>query len=92
MEKQTAQNKNVAAHHGGGPDRQGGAQQGTGARGEQYLDGPARSHTIARRILFGISKARTQISNLKIENPLLLSTRFFEASAPLQKPGQAREP
>jgi hypothetical protein len=37
----------LAAHLGGGRDGQGGAQQGTGARGEQYLDGPDRSHTLA---------------------------------------------
>ncbi len=36
----------LAAHLGGGPGSQGGAQQGTGGRGEQYLDGPARSHTL----------------------------------------------
>ena len=49
------QNKILAEHHDGGPDGQGGAQQGTGARGEQYLDGLARSHKIARKVLFGTS-------------------------------------
>jgi hypothetical protein len=44
---QTTKNKILAAHHGGGWGSQGGAQQGTGARGEQYLDGTNRSHTIA---------------------------------------------
>jgi len=48
--RQNAKNKNLAARHGGGSDRQGGAQQGTRARGEQYLDGLTRSHTIPRRI------------------------------------------
>jgi len=31
---------------------QGGAQQGTGARGEQYLDGSVRSHTVRLLELF----------------------------------------
>ncbi len=48
-------NKTLAEHHDGGLDSQGGAQQGTGARGEQYLDGPGRSHKIARKVLFGTS-------------------------------------
>src|SRR3954467_5438816 len=50
-------NKTLSADHGGGPRGQGGAQQGTGARGEQYLDGGDRSHTLARRILFEPSSA-----------------------------------
>jgi hypothetical protein len=45
---QIAKNKTLAAHHGGGWGGQGGAQQGTRAGGEQYLDGPSRSHTMAR--------------------------------------------
>ncbi len=45
---QTTKNKILAAHHGAGWGSQGGAQKGTGARGEQYLDGPDRSHTITR--------------------------------------------
>jgi len=48
-------NKTLAEHHDGGPEGQGGAQQGTGARGEQYLDALARSHKIARKVLFGTS-------------------------------------
>jgi len=79
MEKQTAQNKNLAAHHGGGSDSQGGAQQGTGARGEQYLDGPARSHIIARRILFGTSIAHTQTSKAKTEKSSLNTYPFFRS-------------
>src|SRR3954469_12965601 len=55
MTKQMTKNKILAEHHDGGPDGQGGAQQGTGARGEQYLDGLARSHKIARKVLFGTS-------------------------------------
>ena len=47
-----AKNKSIAAHPGGAPDSQGGAQQGTGARGEQYLDGLARSRTMAAQDLF----------------------------------------
>src|SRR5262249_18365878 len=45
--KQFSQSNFLAAHFGGGWGSQGGAQQGTGARGEQYLDGPIRSHTLA---------------------------------------------
>ena len=37
----------LGAPLGGGRGSQGGAQQGTGARGEQDLDGPDRSHTLA---------------------------------------------
>ena len=44
----------LAAHHGGGLGGQGGAQQGTRARGEQYLDGPARSHTLGAAQLLEI--------------------------------------
>ena len=40
-------NPALAAHHGGDRGGQGGAQQGTGARGEQYLEGHGRSHTLA---------------------------------------------
>src|SRR6059036_2583668 len=50
--KHMAANNSLAAHLGGGRGSQGGAQQGTGARGEQYLDGLARSHTIAALELF----------------------------------------
>jgi|SRR5437867_503640 len=76
--KHTSKNKILAAHHGGGPGGQGGAQQGTGARGEQYLDGPDLRHTLARRILFAsFPHACKQTHNNKT---LLLSVRFFEAS------------
>src|SRR5438093_363623 len=85
--KHTSKNKILAAHHGGGPGGQGGAQQGTGARGEQYLDGPDLRHTLARRILFAsFPHACKQTHNNKT---LLLSVRFFEASpdtAPIPKP------
>jgi len=54
LKNNMTKNKILAAHHGGGRDCQGGAQQGTGARGEQYLDSPARSHTIAPKVLFGV--------------------------------------
>jgi hypothetical protein len=51
--KQMTANNSLAAHPGGGPSRQGGAQQGTGARGEQYLYGSALRHTIlAARIVW----------------------------------------
>ena len=56
-------NKNLAEHHDAGPGSQGGAQQGTGARGEQYLDGLARSHKIARKVLFGTSTVRRARTN-----------------------------
>jgi hypothetical protein len=59
-----------AAHFGGGSRGQGGAQQGTGARGEQYVDGVSRSHTLAAGQLFGTANTN---------NPLC-SVRFFEAS------------
>ena len=74
-------NKTLAKHHDGGLDSQGGAQQGTGARGEQYLDGPTRSHTIAARILFGTHNSaskQTLISNKKsslAEYPFFRSKR-----------------
>jgi hypothetical protein len=82
MKKQTTKNKNLAAHHGGGPDSQGGAQQGTGARGEQYLDGRARSHTIVRRVLFGTSKPYApkyivnQLQNTLTDCPFFRSKRI----------------
>jgi hypothetical protein len=83
MKKQTTKNKNLAAHHGGGPDSQGGAQQGTGARGEQYLDGRARSHTIVRRVLFGTSKPYApkyiinQLQNALTDCPFFRSKRMM---------------
>ncbi len=45
--KHSFTSNSLAAYHGGGRGCQGGAQQGTRARGEQYLDSPARSHTLA---------------------------------------------
>jgi putative transposase len=50
--EQNPKNKSIAAHPGGASDSQGGAQQGTGARGEQYLDGLTRSRTISAPDLF----------------------------------------
>ena len=50
--EQNAKNKFIAAHPGGASDNQGEAQQGTGARGEQYLDGLTRSRKIAAQDLF----------------------------------------
>ena len=81
MKKQTTKNKNLAAHHGGGPDSQGGAQQGSGARGEQYLDGRARSHTLVRSVLFGTSKLcppkyiDNQLQNTLTDCPFFRSKR-----------------
>ena len=42
-------NNSLAEHFGRRMARQGGAQQGTGARGEQYLDGLAFCHTISAK-------------------------------------------
>jgi len=50
--EQNAQNKSVAEQPGVAAGSQGGAQQGTRARGEQYLDGTTRSRTIAPKDLF----------------------------------------
>src|SRR5215469_12845067 len=50
--KQFSKNKSLAAHFGGASNGQGGAQQGTRARGEQYLDGSTRSHTLSAPDLF----------------------------------------
>jgi hypothetical protein len=54
--KQRLKNKILAEHRGEGTDRQGGAQQGAGARGEQYLYDLSRSHILVLRILFGTSQ------------------------------------
>ena len=78
-DKQTSKNKILAAHHEGGPGGQGGAQQGTGARGEQYLDGPELPHTLVRTILFGnLTRAPQQTHNNKnslTECPIFRSKR-----------------
>jgi putative transposase len=50
--EQNAKNKSIAAHPGGASDSQGGAQQGTRARGEQYLDGQTRNRKMAPPDLF----------------------------------------
>jgi transposase InsO family protein len=57
--EQNPKNKSIAEQPGGAAGGQGGAQQGTGARGEQYLDGTARSRTIAAKDLFS---SKQQIS------------------------------
>jgi len=49
--EQNPKNKSLAEHPGGAAGRQGGAQQS-----EQYLDGPARSRTIAAQDLFSPTK------------------------------------
>lgn len=71
------QNKTLSASDGGGPGGQGGAQQGTGARGEQYLDGRDRSHTLARRILFEPSSALKL--SLTINQIPISRTTFFRS-------------
>jgi len=70
-EKSNSKNKILAAPFGCRPGCQGGAQQGTGARGEQYLDSSACNHTISARILFWpmiedklIATAETRNKNL----------------------------
>jgi len=94
LEGQNTKNKILAAHLGGGPGSQGGAQQGTGARGEQYLDGPARSHTIAAWSLFGTSRAPQQIQTGRNQKtsltdcPLFRSKRTFSKQT-LKKLGQS---
>src|SRR3989442_13011365 len=79
LEGQNTKNKILAAHLGGGPGRQGGAQQGTGARGEQYLDGPVRSHTIAAWSLFGASRAPQQIQTGRNHKTSLTDFPFFRS-------------
>jgi len=69
--RQNAKNKNLAAHHGGGSDSQGGAQQGTGARGEQYLDGLTRSHTIRRRIFVWDLSNRASNKSMSVNQKIL---------------------
>jgi hypothetical protein len=65
--KHTFSNNCLAALLGGGSRGQGGAQQGTRARGEQYLDGASRSHTLAAGQLFEITNTN---------NPSALSPFF----------------
>src|SRR5206468_1849919 len=79
LEEQNSKNKILAAHLGGGLGSQGGAQQGTGARGEQYLDGLARSHTIAAWILFGTSHAPKYIHAGRNEKTSLTDCPFFRS-------------
>jgi hypothetical protein len=67
-------NNCLAAHLGGGSRGQGGAQQGTRARGEQYLDGASRSHTLAAGQLFGI----TNTNNPSAPIPFFRSKPSFE--------------
>jgi len=78
-------NKTLSAFHGGGPGRQGGAQQGTGARGEQDFDGGDRSHTLARRILFEPSSALKHPSTINQiplnRTPLFRSKRILDIYA-----------
>src|SRR3954453_6471740 len=100
MRKQMTKNKNLAEHHDGGPDGQGGAQQGTGARGEQYLDGLARSHKIARQVLFGtstigaskqihISYKKSSLSDCPFFRSKRRKTRLHEGLYRLMKPCEA---
>src|SRR2546428_9496166 len=78
--KQIAANNSLAAHLGGGRGSQGGAQQGTGARGEQYLDGLARSHTIAALKLFAPAAVlNTQIRPLETIKNTLSECPFFRS-------------
>src|SRR5262249_18472872 len=51
MNEQNLENKSLTEEPGGAANSQGGAQQGTGARGEQYLDGSTIRRTIASRDL-----------------------------------------
>ena len=86
--KQNPKNKILKALHGGGPSSQGGAQQGTGARGEQYLDGLDRSHTLARKILFEPSSAlkhpHTIVNKIHLnDSPFFRSKRTFHLFPPV---------
>ena len=83
--KQKTANNSLAAHLGGGQSRQGGAQQGKGARGEQDLDGFARSHTIAALELF----ARTLSSTVKTNKDSLNQVSVFSKRA--QERAEAKE-
>jgi hypothetical protein len=86
LQRHNTKNKILAAHLGGGLGRQGGAQQGTGARGEQYLDGPTRSHTIAAWILFGPSHRPAQIhKNNNDEKTSLNDCPFFRSKRKVTK-------
>ena len=86
-----AKNKNLAARHGGGADRQGGAQQGTGARGEQYLDGLTRSHTIPRRFfVWDLSNRAPKQINASNQNPLFTDCPFFRSKRKLTRILRAR--
>src|SRR3989442_3619532 len=85
LEGQNTKNKILAAHLGGGPGRQGGAQQGRGARGEQSLDGPVRSHTIAAWSLFGASRAPQQIQTGRNHKTSLTDCPFFRSKRKLER-------
>ena len=61
---QSFPNKSLAGHQGEGLCCQGGAQQGTGARGEQYLDSTALRPTLAARICLE-SRPLTILSNTR---------------------------
>src|SRR5437667_6200311 len=75
--KPIAANNSLAAHLGEGRGSQGGAQQGTGARGEQYLDGFARSHTIAAsELLAPDTFPNTKIRTLENQNHLIRVSVF----------------
>src|SRR5438445_13349882 len=76
-----AASNSLAAHLGGGRGSEGGAQQGTGARGEQYLDGLARSHTIAALKLFAPAAVlNTQIRPLETIKNTLSECPFFRST------------
>lgn len=86
--RQNAKNKNLAARHGGGSDRQGGAQQGTRARGEQYLDGLTRSHTIPRRIfVWDLSNRALKQINVSKPKSSLTDCPFFRSKRKLPQKG-----
>src|SRR5258706_16202247 len=68
--KQISLNNSLAAPLGGGSSSQGGAQKGTGARGEQYLDGLARSHKLRALELFEPTPTAEQTIQLNKQNYL----------------------
>src|SRR5437588_7147259 len=87
--KHISTNNSLAAHLGGGRGSQGGAQQGTRARGEQYLDGLARSHTIAALELFVL----TNIPNTEtVKNTPYRVSVFSKQAHPLLQRRRGRRP
>src|SRR5579864_3712069 len=94
-QKQHFKNKSLAAHLGGAANGQGGAQQGTRARGEQYLEGSPRSHTLSAPDLFAptLNHLNPNPENLITNYPCQVSVFSKQAhSAPGNSWGACRFP